>query len=111
MGKVYRRPKLYAKQTAAFPGPLIANGNPARYSWIEGSTKSGKTVSCIAWLIEVSRQRGQSPRGKNPHTPLRGDLSRKREKLSGARPTMGTRRAREYADLCARLEYGSVAQR
>ncbi|MBZ9975491.1 terminase large subunit domain-containing protein [Mesorhizobium sp. BR-1-1-10] len=42
---VYQRPKLYAKQTAAF-------FNDSRYSWIEGSTKSGKTVSCMAWLFE-----------------------------------------------------------
>jgi hypothetical protein len=42
---VYVRPKLYAKQAAAFFGT-------ARYSWIEGSTKSGKTVSCMAWLFE-----------------------------------------------------------
>jgi hypothetical protein len=35
---VYVRPKLYAKQSAAF-------FNDYRYSWIEGSTKSGKTVS------------------------------------------------------------------
>lgn len=42
---VYQRPKLYPKQTAAF-------FSDHRYSWIEGSTKSGKTVSCIAWLVE-----------------------------------------------------------
>jgi hypothetical protein len=48
VAKVYRRPKLYPKQTAAFLEPLDAQGNPARYSWIEGSTKSGKTVSCVA---------------------------------------------------------------
>ncbi|MBR2691790.1 MAG: terminase family protein [Aquamicrobium sp.] len=42
---VYQRPKLYPKQTAAF-------FNDSRYSWIEGSTKSGKTVSCMAWLFE-----------------------------------------------------------
>lgn len=41
----YHRPKLYPKQTAAF-------FNTSRYSWIEGSTKSGKTVSCMAWLFE-----------------------------------------------------------
>lgn len=45
MEHVYVRPKLYAKQQAAF-------FNDARYSWIEGSTKSGKTVSCMAWLFE-----------------------------------------------------------
>lgn len=45
MEHVYVRPKLYAKQAAAFFGT-------ARYSWIEGSSKSGKTVSCMAWLFE-----------------------------------------------------------
>lgn len=45
---VFRSPKLYQKQTDAFFDPLDADGNPAPYSWIEGSTKSGKTVSCIA---------------------------------------------------------------
>ncbi len=49
---IYERPKLYAKQTAAFFEPLDAFGGKARYSWIEGSTKSGKTVSCMAWLLE-----------------------------------------------------------
>lgn len=52
MNHTYVRPKLYAKQTAAFFDPKDADGNPARYSWIEGSTKSGKTVSCMAWLFE-----------------------------------------------------------
>ncbi|WKA26360.1 hypothetical protein [Bradyrhizobium roseum] len=38
MAKIYRRPKLYANQTVAFFEPFDAGGNPARYSWIEGST-------------------------------------------------------------------------
>jgi hypothetical protein len=29
----------YAKQSAAFFNPVDADGNPARYSWIEGSTR------------------------------------------------------------------------
>lgn len=49
---VYVRPKLCAKQTAAFFDPRDCDGNLARYSWIEGSTKSGKTVSCMAWIFE-----------------------------------------------------------
>lgn len=41
----YQRPKLYPKQeTAIF--------NPARYSLIEASTKTGKTTGCLAWLFE-----------------------------------------------------------
>ena len=48
MAKIYRRPKLYPKQTEAF-------FNDARYSLIEGSTKSGKTVSCMAWLVRERR--------------------------------------------------------
>ncbi|MGR8960510.1 hypothetical protein [Rhizobium leguminosarum] len=42
---VYQRPKLYKLQSEAF-------FNDFRYAWIEGSTKSGKTVSCMAWIIE-----------------------------------------------------------
>jgi phage FluMu gp28-like protein len=42
---VYQRPKLYKLQSEAF-------FNDFRYAWIEGSTKSGKTVSCMAWLVE-----------------------------------------------------------
>ncbi|MBY5594117.1 hypothetical protein HFO51_06495 [Rhizobium leguminosarum] len=41
----YERPKLYKLQSEAF-------FNDFRYAWIEGSTKSGKTVSCMAWIIE-----------------------------------------------------------
>jgi hypothetical protein len=48
---VYVRPKLYPKQSAAF-------FNDFRYSWIEGSTKSGKTVSCMAWLFEQALFKG-----------------------------------------------------
>ncbi|WP_316233540.1 hypothetical protein [Bradyrhizobium sp. SZCCHNPS2010] len=62
MAKVYRRPKLYPKQTAAFFNPLDAQGSPAWYSWIEGSTKSGKTVSCMAWLLEQAMLKGKPDR-------------------------------------------------
>jgi hypothetical protein len=41
----YQRPPLYQKQSEAF-------FNDSRYSWIEGSTKSGKTVGSAAWLVE-----------------------------------------------------------
>ena len=41
----YERPRLYAKQEAA----IFAD---TRYSVIEASTKSGKTVGCIVWLHE-----------------------------------------------------------
>jgi hypothetical protein len=51
----YVRPKLYAKQSAAF-------FNDSRYSWIEGSTKSGKTVSCMAWLFEQALLYGKPGR-------------------------------------------------
>ena len=51
----YRRPRLYPKQAAAI-------FCPERYGIIEGSTKSGKTVACIAWILEqaMQGQRGQS---------------------------------------------------
>lgn len=41
----YNRPDLYQKQ-------LEAIFCDARYSVIEGSTKCGKTVACIIWLLE-----------------------------------------------------------
>lgn len=37
-------PALYKKQKAAI-------FSPARYSWIEGSTKSGKTAGCLTWIL------------------------------------------------------------
>ena len=46
---VYRRPWMYKKQHDAF-------FNSCRYSWIEGSTKSGKTVGSMAWLFEQAIQ-------------------------------------------------------
>jgi hypothetical protein len=49
----YQRPWLYpAQERAIFC--------PARYAVIEASTKSGKTVGCIIWLLEqaIRRQRG-----------------------------------------------------
>lgn len=42
---VYTRPWLYPKQ-------LEAIFDPARYSVVEASTKSGKTVGCLVWLTE-----------------------------------------------------------
>ena len=41
----YRRPHLYPKQLAAL-------FDPARYSVIEASTKSGKTYGALVWLTE-----------------------------------------------------------
>jgi len=51
----YRRPNLYRKQ-------LSAIFCPERYGIIEGSTKCGKTVACIAWIIEqaLAGHRGQA---------------------------------------------------
>lgn len=62
MEYTYVRPKLYAKQTAAFFNPVDIEGKSARYSWIEGSTKSGKTVSCMAWLFEQALMLGKPGR-------------------------------------------------
>lgn len=42
---IWRRPWLYPLQQQAVY-------DPARYSLIEASTKSGKTAACIVWLIE-----------------------------------------------------------
>jgi len=41
----YERPPLYAKQ-------LDAIFCPERYAVVEASTKAGKTVGCLAWLLE-----------------------------------------------------------
>ncbi len=51
----WRRPALYAKQERAIY-------DPARYVLIEASTKSGKTVGCLVWLIE---QAMRSKAGRN----------------------------------------------
>lgn len=51
----YVRPWLYPKQVAA----LFA---PVRYSIIEASTKSGKTVGCIVWLFEQAAINGKPGR-------------------------------------------------
>lgn len=40
-----RFPRLYRKQEKLL-------FHPARYVWIEGSTKSGKTHGCISWLLQ-----------------------------------------------------------
>ena len=41
----YVRPGLYPKQEAAL-------FNEARYAVVEASTKAGKTVGCLAWIVE-----------------------------------------------------------
>lgn len=46
---VYNRPFLYPKQERAF-------FTPKRYSFIEASTKAGKTVAAIVWIIEQALQ-------------------------------------------------------
>jgi hypothetical protein len=43
----YERPPLYAKQLAFVDCP-------ARYTVVEASTKTGKTVACLVWLLEQS---------------------------------------------------------
>lgn len=48
----YKRPWLYPQQEHAIFYPRDARGQPARFSAIEASTKSGKTIGCIAWLFE-----------------------------------------------------------
>lgn len=48
----YVRPWVYEKQSSAIFSPVDCFGEPARYSLIEASTKTGKTVGCIAWLLE-----------------------------------------------------------
>lgn len=43
----YERPFLYPKQEEAF-------FCPERYSYVEASTKAGKTHACIVWLVELA---------------------------------------------------------
>lgn len=45
----YRRPKLYQKQTDFVDCP-------SRYTIVEASTKVGKTVCCLIWIIEQAMQ-------------------------------------------------------
>lgn len=52
----YVRPWLYpAQKKAIFDAPDV-DGKPARYAFIEASTKAGKTSACIAWLFEQAIQ-------------------------------------------------------
>jgi hypothetical protein len=48
----YTRPPCYPKQQEAIFEPRGKDGRRARYSFIEASTKAGKTRGCIAWLAE-----------------------------------------------------------
>jgi len=47
----YVRPWMYAKQVDALFGP-------ERYAIVEATTKSGKTVGCMAWLVEQALVHG-----------------------------------------------------
>lgn len=48
----YYRPWMYPAQELAIFDCRDINGRPARYAVIEASTKAGKTVGCMAWLVE-----------------------------------------------------------
>jgi hypothetical protein len=48
----YEPPLLYKKQWDAIFEPKDIFDKPARFSLTEASTKTGKTVGCIAWLFE-----------------------------------------------------------
>lgn len=48
----YQRPHMYPKQLEAIFEPKDCANDNARFSWIEASTKAGKTVGCIAWIYE-----------------------------------------------------------
>ena len=51
----YVFPALYAAQRAAI-------ANDKRYSIIEASTKSGKTIGCIIWLLSTALAEGRDGR-------------------------------------------------
>jgi phage FluMu gp28-like protein len=55
----YKRPFLYRKQLEAIFEPKDVNGDPARYSFIEAATKTGKTIGCVAWLFEQAMLHGK----------------------------------------------------
>lgn len=59
----YTRPWMYPKQLEAIFNPFDCDGKPARMSFVEASTKTGKTVSCITWLFEQAYQ--ASVKGRN----------------------------------------------
>jgi hypothetical protein len=48
----WERPWLYPAQLEALFTPKDFRGREARYAFVEASTKAGKTVGCMAWLIE-----------------------------------------------------------
>lgn len=50
----YERPYLYPKQEEAIFYPRDKFGDEARFSFIEAATKTGKTVGCITWLLEMA---------------------------------------------------------
>lgn len=54
----YERPWMYEAQRRAIFDCVDIHGNTARYGIIEASTKVGKTVGCIAWLVEQAYVNG-----------------------------------------------------
>lgn len=58
----YVRPWLYDKQRRAIFDAIDPNGAPARYAVVEASTKAGKTVGCMAWLMEQAFIHGREGR-------------------------------------------------
>lgn len=58
----YVRPWLYEKQRLAIFDCADVNGDAARYAVIEASTKAGKTVGCMAWLMEQAIIHGRPGR-------------------------------------------------
>jgi hypothetical protein len=58
----YQRPSCYPKQREAIFEPTDNWLQPARYSWIEASTKAGKTRGCIAWRAEQAILSGEPGR-------------------------------------------------
>lgn len=58
VGIEYTRPWLYEAQQKAIFDAVDREGQPARYAVIEASTKAGKTVGCMAWLLEQALVHG-----------------------------------------------------
>lgn len=58
IGYEFETPWCYPKQREAIFDCKDVNGDPARYSVIEASTKAGKTAGCIIWFVEQAYTKG-----------------------------------------------------
>lgn len=100
----WERPWMYPKQEEAL-------FNPARFAITEASTKSGKTVGCIVWLLEKALTEGQPGRSYWWIAPVyaQARIAYNRMKL-GSRQVQGLVASTNDADLVIRLFNGAVVE-